>query len=886
MRRWHTRWSRVVDLVRSSKLERDIDDELCFHLDEEVEAGIRRGVPPELAWKAARESLGDTPLRVREEIRDVRQASRIDDLRRDVRHAGRLLRRNPVFATIVVCTLAVAIGAAVTVFSITDAWLFRPLPFPNADRLTVAFAATTARPSEPAVWMPYRVYLAFKDSARTFSSLAGAAFQEATWWTPSGAKSIVGMRITPEFFSTFGVPPLRGRTLGVADLGGTAAVVISYGFWQRELGAAEDVLGSTVTLGDIPHTVVGIMPASFDVRLLDQGEGAAFWTLLRTGERGYEPGGIGPLAIVGRLTDGVTIDAAQAEMVAIMRRSESAYESDFAKSFVASVTSLQADNTRTVRATLMTVLAATLCLLVIASMNVGTLLLGRGIARRGEVALRCALGAGRGRLVRQFLAESLVLSAFGGACALGLALIGTRLFLAWNPLGTLPTNQVQLDERVLAAAILAMTITTIVAGLVPALRLSSAAPAAAIGAGEGGRTTAPAKRAQSAMLVAQIAVSTVLLVCAALLAKTFIQLRTEPLGFTPDDVTVATVVLPIMPFASGTERFEFYRRLEERILARPGVRGVAAVTAPPLVAGVPMAVNVTAVDEPAASRISTQDVTSGFFGTLEIPIVAGRAFTIRDDNARLPVAILNARAAADLFGNPRRAIGQRIRLERETWREIVGVVGNVRTTFFNTLEWRTEPMVYRPAAQSFSRLAPMAASFSMWVHVRAEQPLSAIDVRDAALSAGQRAAVIEVRRVRDLVADATKQPTFRMTLLLWFCGVSLLLAAIGVYGLVMQAVAERVREIAIRIALGANPREVTSAFVGRALATGAAGLAIGVLLAVMLAHTLESLLYGVRAVDAASLALSGVLLLGVTGLAAVVPALRATRVDAVNVLRA
>jgi cell division protein FtsX len=248
--------------------------------------------------------------------------------------------------------------------------------------------------------------------------------------------------------------------------------------------------------------------------------------------------------------------------------------------------------------------------------------------------------------------------------------------------------------------------------------------------------------------------------------------------------------------------------------------------------------------------------------------------------------VLNARAAIDLFGDPLRAVGQRIRLDEEAWREVIGVVGNVRTTFFNTLEWRTDPIVYRPAAQGFARLTnPETTSFTLWVHIRAERPMPAAEVRDAALAAGQRAAVIELQRVSDMVAVSTRQPTFRMSLLLWFCGASLLLAAIGVYGLVTQAVTERLREIAIRIALGAHPRVVMATFVRRALAAGVAGLGIGIGLAMMLAQTLQSLLYGVRTGDASSLAIAAVLLLAVTGVAAWVPALRATRVDAVNVLK-
>jgi len=299
-----------------------------------------------------------------------------------------------------------------------------------------------------------------------------------------------------------------------------------------------------------------------------------------------------------------------------------------------------------------------------------------------------------------------------------------------------------------------------------------------------------------------------------------------------------------------------------------------------------MTVNVTTVDDMVAPRISVQDVTSGFFEALRVPVTAGRTFDARDGAKSLSVVVLNEKAAADLFGDPDSAVGKRVRLDDEPWREVIGVAGNVRTTFFNTLAWRTDAMVYRPAAQAFGHLAPMATSFTLWIHIRADGPLTLADVNTAAMAVGPLAAVTEVQRVADMVSAATKQPTFRMSLLLWFCGISLLLAAIGVYGLVTQAVNERLREIALRIALGARRRDVVLGFVRGAVMSGAIGLAIGLGLTMLLARTLESLLYGARAGDAASLTLAGAVLLLVIGVAAWIPAMRATRVDAMEVLRA
>jgi hypothetical protein len=387
------------------------------------------------------------------------------------------------------------------------------------------------------------------------------------------------------------------------------------------------------------------------------------------------------------------------------------------------------------------------------------------------------------------------------------------------------------------------------------------------------------------MLVAQMAVSTVLLLCTALLAKTFIQLRIERLGFEPDAMTVATVVLPSRAFNSSQARNTFVDQFARELFALPGVTAVAAATTPPLVAGTPVPVNITAIDEMSAPRISAQDVTTGFFNTLRVPVVAGRAFDGRDGAKGVPAVVLNEKAATELFGNPHSALGQRLRLDDEPWREVVGVVGNVRTTFFNTLAWRTDPMVYRPAQQAFARVAPMATSFTLWVHVRSARPLSTAEVGAAAASVSPTAAVTDLERVRDMVRAATQQPTFRMSLLLWFCGISLLLAAIGVYGLVAQSVTARLREIALRIALGAQRRDVVLRFVCSALISGGIGLAIGLGLTVAMGRVFQSLLYGAKATDALSLTVAATTLLAVIGVAAWVPAMRGTRVDATNVLR-
>jgi putative ABC transport system permease protein len=818
----------------------------------------------------------------------------IDDSARDLSHGLRLLRRNPAFAATVLITMAIAVGATVTVFSLVDAWLLEPLNFPESSRLVIGFGAQPARPSEPAVWLPYRAYLGWKERSRSFGSLSGVFFRDVTVQSGLDASSALGFTVTPDFFTTLGVAPLRGRTLSDEDVRGPRVVVLSYGLWQRHFGGSPDIVGRSIRLSDIPHDVVGIMPRDFDIRILDIPEGAAFWTALRADEAGYEPTGFGPVAIVGRLRPpvdsaqgkGVTIASAQSEVAAITREIESRYPINL-NSFVVTLSSLHADNTRTIRSTLLTVLAAVAGLLLIAGMNISTLILGRGLGRWRETAIRAAIGSGRARLVRQFLTEALLMSLLGGCAGVLLAVAGTRLFVAWNPLGTLPPNGIGLDWRALVASGVAVAFMTAVCGLVPALRASRADANGLLRAvGGRGSSSMPGQRVQGVMLIAQLAASIVLLVATTLLIRTFERLQAAPLGFGASDLSIANVELPHEAFTSSEARNAFYRQLADRLRATPGVRAVAASTSLPLNSGPPVTVNTTAEDSTRAPRISAQAVTTEFFETLRIPLIAGRTFDARDTAASPAVVLLDARAAADLFGGAANALGRRVRLDRESWREVIGVVGNVGSTFFNTLEWRTDPIIYRPSTQAFaSASSPTSTTFAFHLHMRADRPLGLADVRNAAAAINARAAVTGVVRAPELIARATRQPAFRMMLLSGFAVVSLLLAAIGTYGLMAQAIANRVREIAIRLALGAEPPRVMARLMRNAFVMGAIGVTLGIVAAFWAGRTLEAMLYGVGSRDPASYITAAVALLTTTLVAAFVPAVRILRIDPALTLR-
>jgi putative ABC transport system permease protein len=811
--------------------------------------------------------------------------SRLDAFGQDLRHGVRLLLRSPQLAAVVLVTLAIAIGATVTVFSIVDAWLVKPLNFPDSDRLVIAFAARPERPTEPAVWLPYRAYLGWKERSRTLTSISAAFVRDVTVTTAADARTVLGLTVTPEFFGTFGVRAILGRTVSQGDQTGPPVVVLSYGLWQRFFGGSQEVIGTALTMSGVPHEVIGVMPPDFDVRVLDMR--FEFWIPLRRDEAGYGPQGLGPVAVIARLREGTPIAAAQSEVAAITRETESSYQLNF-NQFIATLSSLQADNTRTVRATLLTVMAAVVCLLLITSMNVGTLMLGRGLARMRETAVRSALGCGRGRLVWQFLTESLLMALLGTIGGLALAAVGIRLFAVWNPLGYLPSTRIVLDVRAVLAAAGAMGVTTLIAGLVPALRVATTDPNDALRTGgERGPAAVPAQGAQTAMLAGQMAACIVLLVATVLMIRTFSRLQNEPLGFEPNDLFVANIVLPNDAFDSSEKRNTYYRQLAERLRARPGVRSVAAGSTRPLNSGAPVTVYTGTEDSTNAPRISAQEVTTGFFETLGIPLLVGRVFEERDTATGVPVVILNARAARDLFGSPEASVGRRVRLNDQTWRQIVGVVGNVRSTFFNTLEWKLDPIVYAPAQQGFKTLSnPTATSFGFHVHIRTERPLAIGDVRSAAASVNRRAGVTELHTVSELLEEATRQPAFRMTLLLGFAVISVMLAAIGTFGLVSQAVTQRRREFALRLALGAEPAAIIRAVVGWALATATAGLVIGSMTAVLAGRALGALIYGVPPEDPISFITASAALCLATVTGALIPALRVIRIDPATALRA
>ena len=878
-------YSFLTAWTRRERFEDSLDEEVRFHLGAYTEDLIRSGVPRREAARRARIHFGSVEG-MKDDCRQARGLRLADELARDTKHAGRFLRRNPGFAAVATATLALSIGATVVVFSIIDAWLFRPLDFPEPDRLTISVYATRERPSEPAVFVLYRDYLSWKERSRSFESMAAVFPRTHLMGDVADIATADGLVVTGEFFRTLRVSAGLGRTFSDADEAGAAVTVLSHGLWERRFGASETVIGTSVTLDDVPHEVIGVMPPGFELRMLDQATGFELWTLFRPGEPGYTPGGTGGVAVLGRLRSGTSIAAAQQELTAIHRDTESFYARN-AADFDVLVASLQADNTRTVRLTLVIVAGAVGCLLLIACMNIAALWLGRAPGRTREAAIRVALGAGRMRLVRQFLAESLVMAGIGGACGFGLAMVAVRLFTAWNPLGMLPAAPIGIDLRSLIFAAAITGAAALLCGIAPALRAAATDPNAALRTGgDRGSSTALGRWSHPALLAVQVAASVVLLVAVVLLVRSFARLQDEPLGFDVSNTTAAGLSLPTGEFDSGAARHAFLEQLGERLAALPGVRRTVAATVPLLSAGAPVIVQTRTGDDETVLRVPVQDVTLEFFTTLGIPLSAGRLFDVRDGPDAPPVAIVNESAARLLFGSPSEALGRRLRIEDDHWRDVAGVVGDTRSAFFNTLEWVTNPVVYLPARQAFDAIRdPTVRSFPLHLQIESDAPVSMAEVRRAVAGLNARVAVTRTRPAADVVAAALRQPAFRMWLPRWFALVSLVLAAIGVYGIVSQGIAHRTREIGIRLALGAAPGRVRVAVTIRTLLTVTVGAVGGCVAAVVLGSALEAVLYGIRPGDVMSFTAALAVLLVVATGAAFGAAVRATRMRPGDVLR-
>src|SRR5580700_2412005 len=799
----------------------------------------------------------------------------MENFLQDLRYALRLLLKSPSFSAIAILTLALGIGANTAIFSVVNAVLLRPLAFRDSARLVIV----AEKSSYPVISTSYQNYIDWRDQSRSFESLEAT---RATTITLTGAgepERLDARMITAPLLPLLGVDTRIGRTFRADEdrQGGAPVVLLSYGLWQRRFAGASDVLGKSINLDSRPYTVVGVLPSGFELlQPADVFLPFTPWAATLPDDRNWHAG----IIVVGRLKPGVTREQARAEMVGITKRLEQQYP-DYNTGTSADVVPLQEQMVQNIRPALILLLGAVSFVLLIACANVANLLLARAAARGREVAIRTSMGATRGRVIRQLLTESVLLSLAGGVLGLFLAQWSLGPLLKISA-GSVPqVFEVTLDRSVLLFTIVVSVITGLVFGIAPALRTTRLDLRETLNEGSRGSTAGPGHhRLRGVLICAEIALAMLLLVGSGLLLRSFERMQETPIGFQADHLFVADLPLSQTAYARPEQRYGFYDRLVDRAQTLPGVRAAAAASYLP-VSGGGSIIHFNITGHPPKSpheyvAAGYCAVTANYFETLGVPLLRGR-YLQRSDTDRSPsVVVVNSTFAKTYFPseNP---LGRRIQLgatpENDVpTMEIVGVVSDV-----------TQGLGLDPKAEMFvpykqgDQLLPVF-QLSLVMRTAADPHEEASSLRSAVAEIDPNQPIVKIRTMEDNMAATVAQPRFRTWLIGIFAALALLLAAVGIYGVMSYSVTQRTNEIGIRVTLGAQPNDVFRTVVGEGLRYALLGVAIGVAAGLALTRLLASFLYGISAYDPATFLAVAILLTTVSAAASYFPARRATRV--------
>lgn len=799
-----------------------------------------------------------------------------------LRIALRSLRRTPGFTAVVVLTLAIGIGATTAIFSVVDAVLINPLPYPTAERLQMIWVTNPQQGIDKDV-TSYPNFIDWQSQATTFEAMAAV---NGTNFTLTGAgepRLVPGERVTGRFFDLFGMPALHGRTLQEADAqpGREAVLVLSHPLWLEHFGGDPSVIGRTVSVNARPFEIVGVMPRAFSAVHTAQA-----WAPLAPA---------GPLAelmeqrsslwleVIGLVRSGIPRESAQSEMSTIMGRLAEQYPNNAGMGIL--LESLKETVVGDVRPTLLLLGGAVLLVLVIVCANIAGLLVARLSARQHEIAVRVAIGAGRGQLIRQVLLESLLLGAAGAAGGIAFASWGLDALLAARPANLPRATEIDLSVETLFFAVGVGLLAALAFGLLPTIGLLRR-DASGLRTDARGSVGTGGHRLRRVLVVAEIALACVLVTGAGLLARSFAAMQSVDPGFERERLFTMRLTLPAVRYADAAQTRAFYAALFEKIEAIPGVERAGGVTslmlsrlansaslriegAPPPPPGTPNEPVITDVVSPTA------------FETMGVPVTRGRMFNTSDTPDGLPVAIVNE-AFVRRFYPDRDPIGKRVTFSGfdtgrpAQWLTIVGVVGDTRRSGFQT---RVREELYYPMAQNAAR--------SMYVFVRTKgAPESVIaPVRNAVWSIDPQLAIAQPRTIQAVMASGVAEERFRLTLVAGFAATAMLLAALGVYGLMAFATTQRMREYGVRLALGATPRHVLLTVMRDGFTLAAIGLGVGLAGAALAARAMRQMLFGIGPFDPVTFAGMAAVLLASAALASFVPARRATKVDPMIVLR-
>ena len=807
----------------------------------------------------------------------------------DLLLSARKLLRAPAFAVVAILTLALGIGANTAIFSIVKAVLLAPLPFRDADRVAMLWGS---RDAGETTWLSAAEILSYRDDIAAFESVAAYTGTGANLTGGQEPERVAAAAVTTNLFHTLGVAPLAGRAFGPGDSAAAVRdqVIISHGLWQRRFGADPTIVGKSIQVNGSARTVVAVMRPSFRLPLdiADQ-RPSELWVPMDLHDGDLAGWGNRGLMAVVRLAPGVTPQRAAALMQVVEERwvqqGHLSNRNHLNRRAVAIADLVLGD----VRPALWMLLGAVGVILLIACANVANLALARSDERVREVAVRTAIGASRGRIMRQLLTESLLVAALGGGVGVALAFGGTRLLVALHPAGIPRVEHVTIDPVVLAFSLFLTLLTGIAFGLAPAVQLSQ--PDLNRGLKEGGRTgsvSGARQRFRDSLVVAQMAMSVVLLIGAMLLTRSFIELRRIDLGFRPDSALSLRVALPAAAYPDAPSVIGFHRTLRQRLLQAPGVRSVGATRLLPLTG----TIGDWSITLEGRTRVASENpngdwqvVMPGYFESMGMRLVRGR-FISDDDHENAPgVAVINELMASRYWPDED-AIGKRFHLgtNQRPWIAIVGIVGQVR---HNALTEEPRAEMYLPHAQWNLAAGGINAGRGMTYVIRtAGDPLASLPhVREAVGALDRSLPISDIRTLERVTDDSLAQPRFTTMLLGTFAGLALVLATIGIYGVISLLVTRRRQEIGIRMALGAAPGAIVRMVVRRGAALASIGILGGVAAAAVLGRVVASMLYGVTALDPLTFVMIPSALLVVALVASLVPAGRAAMVDPVEALR-
>ncbi|MBI1761615.1 MAG: ABC transporter permease [Acidobacteria bacterium] len=882
--------------------ESEIVEELALHLEAVYEDALADGLPaPEAEARAvqsydwhslecelsrAEQSLTTRTFQPSLEFIERRGGIRMESLLQDLRFGARMLFKQPGFTLIAVFTLALGIGACTAIFSVVYTVLLRPLPFAEQKQLVALWKrdTTTNQAFVELAMAEVRDWRLQAQSLSDVAAMPATVYGYGYVLTGRGeAVQLESAKVSGGFFAVLGAQAALGRVLSESDdvLNGPKVVVLSERLWRERFNADANIIGQSITLTEANYTVVGVMPAKFEYP-----KGVDLWLPFKTvvPARQTESYGMAFLTAVGRLKPGVTLAQAEAELNAIVARIAAAHPELEAAGQRIVITPLAAHLFGDARPALWLLLAATGMLLLIAAANIANLSLARATARRREFAVRAALGAGRLRLVRQLLTESFLLALAGGIGGVALSYWLIKLLVRVAPADIPRIEEVSLNLTVLLFSLVVALLTAILCGVVPALTASRLNLNQTLN--EGGTKMAGERsgtRTRSALVIAEVAITVVLLVGATLILRSFVNLSRLDLGF--DTAHTLTMQLRLQGAKYGTPeaRRDFFRHLIERLEAKPGVEAASAVLIRPMEGPVGWDISFTLEGQSGADAMKNrvpnfEAITPHYFRTIKLPLKAGREFTDFDTEQSQPIAIISETMARTVFGAGVDPLGKQLKLDlRDSpWRTIVGVVGDTRYRALQDARFD----LYIPFAQW-----PMAFVNHFAVRTKLDPQAVLLTVRAEVAALDPTQAITRVATMEELVATHLAQPRFSAVLLNWLSGLALLLAAIGIYGVLAYTVARRTGEFGIRLALGARGVDLLRLVVGQGMRLVLVGLSLGLVVSVALMRLLEKLLFGVRATDPLSLFMAALLLTLVALLACLIPAQRAAKVDPLVALR-